>query len=117
MSANTERTLQVDDELSAIANVEDLVREGRVPIKMQSAEVGMPSESERTNIIFYNVPPVGFMLGKNGCTGVVDPVACSVEYFDGNGKSLGCGELIGVRIAEATQMDKKIAEARQQFDY
>lgn len=116
MSTNTERILQVGDELSAIANVEDLVMEGRVPIKMQTAEVG-PFESEREEIIFYNVPPLGFTLGKNGCTGEVDPVACSVEYFDGEGKTLGCGELVGVRIGEATHMDMRISEARQQFGY
>ena len=117
MSTNTERTLQVGDELSAIVNIEDLVRDGRVPIKMRFAEVGTPFKSERTNIIFYNVPPLGFTLGKNECTGVIDPAECSVEYFDGDGKTLGHGELVGVRVGEATEMDKKIAEARQQFGY
>jgi len=117
MSAHSERVHQVGDELSAIANVADLVREGRVPIKMQFAEVGIPLEPERTNIIFYNVPPAGFTLGRNGCTGAGDPRECSVEYFDGDGKSLGNGELVGVRIEEAIEMDKKIAEAREQFGY
>lgn len=112
-----ERILRVGDELSAIAKVEDLVREGRVPVKMQRAEVGELLSPEKTDIIFYNIPPTGFTLGKNGCTGNVDPVACSVKYFDGNGKSLGFGELVGVRISEAAQMDEKISEARQQFDY
>ena len=89
-----ERLLQVGDELSAIANIQDLVAEGRVPIKLQPAEVGSPIEFAgkkhfpSTKVIFYNIPPVGFTLGKNGCTGKADSISLSVEYFDGNGESL-----------------------------
>ena len=114
---SNERSLRVGDDLSAIANVEELVKEGRVPIKIQSAEVGEFEQPVDERIIFYNVPPVGFTLGKNGCTGEIDPVACSVKYFDGNGRMLGQGELVGVRIKEAAKMDKQIADSREQFGY
>ena len=118
MSVDREQILQVGDELSAIANVADLVKEGRVPIKMQRAAVGTPfSEEEMTSVIFYNVPPEGFTLGKKGCTGIGDPVECSIEYFDGDGKTLGKGQLVAVRVSETTEMDKIIDEAREEFGY
>ncbi|OGD85130.1 hypothetical protein A2696_00150 [Candidatus Curtissbacteria bacterium RIFCSPHIGHO2_01_FULL_41_13] len=114
---NNERPLQVGDELSAIANVEELVKEGRVPIKIQSGEVGEFEQPVDERIIFYNIPPIGFTLGQNGCTGEIDPVECSVKYFDGEGKMLGQGELVGVRVEEAAKMDKQIAAAREQCGY
>lgn len=117
MNTGGERIMHVGDELSRIANVAELVEAGRVPICVSTGQTGEILAHEKDNTVFYNVPPVGFTLGKNGCTGNVDPVDCSVEYFDGNGNSLGHGTLVGIRVGEAQEMDKEIDAAREKFGY
>src|SRR3990167_11421637 len=112
-----ERQLLDKGKLSAIGKVDELVKEGRVPIKLQTAEVGDFTRDNAERVVFYNIPPDGFTLGKNGCTGQVDTVECSVEYFDGSGKSLGKGKLIAVRIEDTIALDQEISKARKEFGY
>lgn len=118
---------QVGDVFSRIANVSGLVRVGRVPISLgiMESEVGGGWDYKNQTLIpvvpvrarFYNIPPQGFTLGRNGCTGRVDLAEQSIEYFDGKGKSLGGGQLVTVRLEEAVLMDEEIAQAREEFGY
>ena len=118
---STENSLQDGHEIPAILDVEglvehveDLVKQRRFPIKLQHPNTGVGRQAAAT--FSYWIPPSGFTSGENGHIGVIVSTGEPMSFVDGDRNDLGAGERVTVSGVEAVEIDKQIAEAKQQFD-